>query len=370
MKELTPYDFLIGERGASTTPAENTPRNGQRLLVDWVSASFYFAKDVQELLHLIGIKEHSYLSVAEGSRYQVAGYNKTYNLGFLEIMHNEHDHVYLLNFSGQGCRQYELSSTYTITQLLAILLHYQATFNRLDIAIDDFDNIYNVNTIRKAVYEKRCVTRLRTWGNHERGYINSGNDVLTMDNFYIGSQNSRYFLNIYDKKLERQAKNIDVINKTWTRTEIRLKEEYALKMAEELVSSKEIGRVVKGFLKDKFTFLTPTAVKSSKNKSRLAKDNKNIARWWLKFIGRVEKLNISVDIPERTLEESKEWLFKQVATTLAMLEKYDEDNYYNLINDLTQYGKAKMQEKHYNKVENQKYIDKQRKKRYRSASII
>lgn len=347
---------------ASTTHAENTVQNTQTLLVDWVTASFRSASNLQQILYFLGIENHENLEIIHGARYGFAGYQITYRLGALEFMHNETEEKWLLNFSGQACREYELLSSYDFVTFFALLANLYAVYTRLDIAIDDYDNIYNVNTIRNAVYKKQCVTRLTDWGNSTRGKIANGDDALTMDNFYLGSASSRYFINVYDKKLERSSKGLDVDVDTWTRTEIRFKNEYAEQFVRMILeNSDDLGANIFAFLNEKITFLKRDVIKDGVNKSRLAKDIKNHARWWRKFLNTTQKLKLTVYKPDLPLMASKGWLLKQVSTTLAMFNLYidNERDYEDFIRQLVVTGLDKMEKKHENKVEHQKKLDKE-----------
>lgn len=343
---------------ASTTHAENTWGNGQTLCVDWVTASFIFEFDLQQFLYFIGIKNHENLEIIEGARYGFAGYHITYRLGVMEFMHNEKDKRWLINFSGQACREYELSSSYDFVTFFALLANLYATYTRLDIAIDDFKNIYNVNVIRNAVRNKRCVTRLKEWGDSKRGLIEHGDDVLTMDNFYLGSSNSRFFINVYDKKLERENKKFEVVHDTWTRTEIRFKNEYAEKFVRLILENSDgLGANLFGFLNEKICFLTPEGA-NTKNKSRAAQDLSNHARWWRKFLNTTKKLKLTVYKPDLPLVASKGWLLHQVSTTLALFNMYlPEENFEDFVRELVLTGIEKMDKKHLKRLERQRELD-------------
>src|SRR5690625_437417 len=108
MSNISSYDFMkkcIAR--ASTTLAVNTVENHATSCVDWVTVSFVSACTVQDIFHLIGIDDLDNLEYKEGARYEFAGYNHTYNLGKIEVMHYENDEVgtlhWLLNLSGEAC---------------------------------------------------------------------------------------------------------------------------------------------------------------------------------------------------------------------------------------------------------------------------
>lgn len=351
--------------GGSNTPAENTNKNPLRVLVDWVTCSFQLDVTASEIFHLLGISELENLDTKIGARYEFAGYDITYTLGNIELMHDQEENQWLLNMSGQGCRQYEILSSMDMVTMFAMLDNLQATYTRLDIAIDDFSNIFDVNTIRKSVYNKQCVTRLSDWGTAKRGKIATGNDSLTMDNFYLGNSSSRYFLNVYDKKLERIARDKPLEKDengedvtSWTRTEIRFKYEYANLFVQHILrDDKPIGYHIKSFLNEKIQFLTKSALSKDTNKSRLAKDKENICKWWKKFLNGAGKLRLTVYRPEKTLDDSKLWLENQVSTTLGMLAIYEPMKYIDMVDRLTLLGIEKMKKKHLQKVQDQHILD-------------
>lgn len=358
--------------GDCTTPAGNTQDFPMKAVVDWVTCSFQSASSLQEVFNLIGIGELENIEEFESSKFAKAGYTSTHRIGMIEYHRNEEENRWLLNMSGQGCRQFEVLSSFDLLTMFAILANLNASYTRLDIAIDDFGGIYKTNTIRQAVYNKCCVTKLTDWGNGERGKIAHGKDFLTMDNFYIGSPKSRYFINVYDKYLERINKmetageelqrrikeELQGIT-SWTRTEVRLKDEYAEQFVGHILSDHfHLGFYIISFLNHKITFLKPSCFKTGKeNRSRLAEDINNHARWWRKFVHNAGKLKLSVYKPDKMLVESKDWLYKQVSTTLASLALYKPLEFNDLIDDVLKDGMDKLKKEHLLKIYNQKHFD-------------
>lgn len=370
-KDITHDTVKFDGAGDSTTPAVNTGKIPLTACVDWVSCSFQLAGDVQNIFNLIGISDLSTMEKIDGARYEFAGYNVTYRIGLIEVMHYD-DPLdgscnWFINMSGQACRQYEISSTFDFYTFFGVLANVNAVYTRLDIALDDLNNIFTVNQFRSAVYNKQCVTKLRTWGDHRRGKIATGLDDVIMDNFYLGSSTSRYFINVYDKKLERESKKIEVTHKTWVRTEIRLKYEYADAFIVHLLQNGgEIGSHITAFLNRNVQILKPSVVEKIKrkeqgftNRSRLADDYKNHVRWWRDFLNNTKTLSLTQKKPEKTLEQSKEWIYKQVAITLAMLKDYNPAAFNIFIDHVVSKGRNNMQKKHQRKIDNQLYLDKQ-----------
>lgn len=345
----------------SITVAENTQQEPLRLLVDWVSVSFYFASPLAELCTFIGIPE---LEFKEANFVRYQGYSVMYTWDKIEIMHNPETDKYFLNLSGQGCRQFETESTLEWDKLFSLLLDYcKATFTRLDFAIDDFNRTYTVNTIRNAVFKKTCVTKLKTWDTKQSGHIQSGKDYLTMDLFQLGNATSRYMIVFYDKYLEqlfRQQKEPTV--KSWTRTEIRFKDDYATLYATYLsTSSKDMNTLIFEILNEKLAFLRPNVTDT--NRSRAAQDKNNHSRWWRKFIGNVQKTKLSMQAPDYSLDKSKAWLEKSVAPTLAMLKQIEDLNYEDYLQKLLYLGTVNLKQKHINTIESENHFTNKKKTR-------
>lgn len=352
--------------------AENTQGNSMRLLIDWVTCSFTFAGNLAQLLQVIGLEE---LEVDEraGARYD--GYIHTYFYDRLEIYESpqkdeELTRRYMLNFSGQACRIYEQHSRIDWRTLFAVITdNFNATFTRLDIAIDDFKQIYKTSTIRQAVKAKLCVTRLADWGDNTEGRIAHGDDFLTMDSFYLGNKrSSRYFLNIYDKKLERQQANKEVTVDSWTRTELRLKAEYATRFATVIAEGNEsLGYYTMSFINEKIQFLKPSK-EGYKNKGRSAKDKKNVSRWWNQFLGECGKLNLSQKAPDKTLEQVKEWFYKNMCSTLAMVADDSPNEFNSFITETVALGREKYKDKHNDMLENSRNLRGQNSQIQKSES--
>lgn len=371
-KNTLEFEDEKNSAGGCTTPAENTGQIPLRALVDWVTCSFKSAMDLQTVFNLIGIGDLENMEEIEGSKFAMAKYNRTYRIGNIEFHRSDEKERWLLNMSGQGCRQFEVLSIFDMLTVFGILVNLNTTFTRLDIAIDDFNCIFKTNTIRQSVYNKLCVTRLEDWGNGERGKIAHGKDYLTMDNFYLGSTNSRFIINVYDKKLEREDKlkragkekrkrieeELQGIN-SWTRLEVRLSDEYAEQFVAYILSDHfHLGYYISSFLNAKLAFLKPSVIKTGKeNRSRLAKDINNHARWWRKYLKNAGKLHLTVYKPDKMLVESKDWLYNQVSTTLAQWAVYKPLEFYDLINNLVEDGMSKMKTQHKLKIANQKHFD-------------
>ncbi|PJO40548.1 replication initiation factor domain-containing protein [Lysinibacillus xylanilyticus] len=342
--------------GVSNTPARITRSNGLRVLVDWVTASFHSEKnffEIQELFSLTelvinGQKEPIVFEEIHGARYKYAGYTITYRYSNIEFMYAPDEGKYLLNMTGQGCREFEQISVLDYEMLFGMLIgQLSANVSRIDIAIDDFNCIYKVNTIRKAVQSGQAVTHIRTWGTHQRG--NVGGHDLTMDNFYLGTLKSRYSINVYDKKMEQEAKNKEVTVPHWTRTELRLKEEYATRFARIIALSTgndNLGQYVMSFLNNSITFVKKKSLSFDTNRTRIAENQDNWTHWWKKYLGEVGKLSLSQKAPDKSVERTVNWFLTQIVPSMAVLEEVDPEGYGYFIRELTNLGKDRLNNEH------------------------
>lgn len=340
--------------GASNTPAQITNQPAQNVLVDWVTASFYAEKNIREILELfwlteLEIKGHVIdveFERIEGARYKYAGYDVTYRYSNIEIMHDSKQHKWLLNLSGQACREFEKISKLNYEMLFGLLVgQLNASVSRIDIAIDDYKSIFKVNTIRKAVMNGQAVTKIKKFGSHTQGMIEDGS--LTMDNFYLGTLSSRYSINIYDKKLEQESKNKEVKEKSWVRTEVRLKEEYATAFARIIATSsgnENIGQYIVQFLNQSVVFLKKGCKET--NRTRASRNIENYAHWWRKFIGDVGKLKLSQKAPDKSVERTVSWFVEQVAPSLAVCLEVDPEGFSHMLYKLCEDGKQRLNKGH------------------------
>ena len=110
-------------------------------------------------------------------------------------------------------------------------------------------------------------------------------------------------IRIYDKAIEQSLEGID-----WERWEIVLKKE-KIKEAIPLLK-KDISQTFRDIL---YTYFRPLKkVESNKSRSK-------VESWYLKFLGKVEKISLYRDPSQKTIEDKWNWVEKQVAPTLSLL---------------------------------------------------
>lgn len=322
--------------GFSNTRPERTNRPGLRVLVDWVSCTFSMTADFDDVKAVLGLSELE----MEYRDYGLNTFQEQMVFSNIKIQ-RKNEYTYQLFLTGQGCREFEKLSTYTWLEVIAILKDFtDCKFTRLDLAIDDFAEHYKVERIRSYLEKRLVVTRLEEYEDKRRKKIATGE--LVMDSIYLGSIDSRLSINVYDKRLERDNvadQESDGSWDSWTRTELRLKREYADQTADMILEHQmDLGLVAFGILKKNIRF-----IKSRGDKNKRRRDE---AIWWLNFIGKVEKLKFSLLSPDRTIEKSKKWFGHAVAPVFSAIQDSDPEAFEEWLLEMLEQGRERRNEKH------------------------
>lgn len=215
-----------------------------------------------------------------------------------------------LDLTGQGCLEL-VQLTKNDSIFLDILNNHTArktTLTRIDIAADDFQGILDMEIISGKVQRGEVRTRL-----HKRTEYRSI-DGTAGHTVYLGAPSSNVRIRIYDKAAQQQTAF------PWIRTEMVLRHEAAQefqKFAVETISPKQperndaLARLGIQVLKGKLAFIEPT----DRNISRCA-----VSPWWEQFLAEIEPVHLigqEAKIP--AIEQTSEWLEKQIAPTLALM---------------------------------------------------
>lgn len=320
----------------SNRGAQNTERSGLRALVDWLSATFRNVQDYTEIIELLGLEKEQFREVESGKY----GYKLHARLGHIAIYYDGGDGMgVFLDISGQGCREYESFGLYSWSELFVVMHSLKVKFTRLDIAIDDFNDMLSIPTLKRKVREGAVRSRFKSAVEIRKSKLSDGSS--SGETLYFGSPSSRIQVRFYDKYLEQTSKNrkVDSDLLSWNRVELQLRKEHANAVATVIANhERSIGKCVLGILNNYVTF----CVKSSKdtNKARWA-----VAKFWTDFLDGVDKLPLTQVAPDLSIERSQEWIRRQATATLAMLyTAYDGDmmSFMNYLID----GTNKMDEKH------------------------
>lgn len=260
----------------------NLPENtNNKFLIDWLSFTSKIDSDssIFDVLGLTGLKSSFQLI------YGFQGYrHRLYFDGIsIHYCHSKNDGVWV-EMSGQGCRNFETYSSISFTELFKIILSnedsgdYHTT--RLDVAYDDFKRIIPLRKLSKQILDVHFVSKF----NPKSCTVMqaAGRQGITCD---LGSRKSDLKFRVYDKAFERgYFEEIEKDGFSWTRWEAQLRDDRASSFMRYSLDS-GVGRVFKGVVSNYFR--TIDVNKSDSNKRRW-----KTSKWFLDFIGDVEKISL------------------------------------------------------------------------------
>lgn len=265
--------------------------------------------------NILGIPISEFSSEIKGSPYPTYDYC----ISFANInMHSSSIHSnILIDMSGQACRQYEEYMSriegWHWQEFISTILSLQGKVSRIDLALDIFD-VYTPTVEKLQDYVKRGQLSTKS---HKFMEINSGRILdgkLLGFTLYIGS--APQILRIYDKKQERRDNANEVVNvEKWVRWELEITQNKAMQVALQLANSKPLNQVIKGILSAHYSFKTQQkGIMDYHNKSKLPN-----MKWWDKFVGEVDKIQLKVVREKMTLKTKKNWIENSTVKSLSMV---------------------------------------------------
>lgn len=252
------------------------------ICIDWLEFTIKNCLSPYEAISFLGLDPFDF---QEGfSRY---GYKHALKFQHIDILYGGRDdmgvHVIM---TGQGCRSFEqYSHTSTFDMLLKdINSHENISMSRLDVAYDDFQGLIDLDSILDDISNGCVVSRFKS-ANIISSYDICKSDVKhTTLNF--GRQGSNTWVTIYDKKAERQSKDIMVNADKWVRCEIKMRSVNADRFVALFSEGKLIDELYFLVLNNYLRFVVPS---DDKNKSRWA-----TAPHWARFCNSVVNDSISL----------------------------------------------------------------------------
>lgn len=324
---------LTGGQAVHSTPDTKS-------VVDWVQVTFKGKKSWGEILSILGLEK------VEFNRFEKAyyGYSNMYGMNNINIMYNDEMTEYHVQMTGSGCRMFEQvteSNWYKLFTYIHDDPHAKLT--RLDLAIDSFDKPFTIPTIEGKCDRGELVTKFREGQGTKKWNFSTENLGPSENSGYgleFGARASRLMIRMYDKKLERESKGLDVTVDNWLRVELQFRKEYSNEaLAELLDNGFQIGITAKGYLKEYIRFV---------NRSK----DTNKRRWkeslfWVKYLKNIEPIKLSLDAPDFTIEKSIKWLDYSIAPTIATIIEAKGKSFFNrFIEDMAKQGKERMKPKH------------------------
>lgn len=287
-----------------------TNRDGLICLIDWLGVTL-LTHNIKDVFELIGIPESEFVEMPRG----LHGYTKQLACGDIRILsEGKADMGIHIQFSGQGCRQWETYWGKSWEQLLERLWNAGANFTRLDLAVDDirYNNdkpFFKVADLIKRTENKLCRSKWRFADREGRIKIADGESLG--HTIVFGSRISDLQLVIYEKNKERVNNGMELHDKltAWNRAELRLSDARALAAVENILGGVPAGKIIFGILSNYINFIDNNG---DKNKARWP-----VSQFWLDFLGDAEKLRLTSQAPDKTIPQKKSWLDTQVSATIA-----------------------------------------------------
>lgn len=336
----------------SSTGVENTKR-GIEVLIDWSGFTLPFEdlEGVERVQRLLGIPAEDFCDMPKGAM----GYKSGLMCGNIFILYDGKLGMGVhVNMPGQGCRQYEGRLGNEWKALFKRVFDAGGHFSRLDVALDDYRGRITLHQIKDKglKHEVRTLFGRKNEDGSRRPCLITiepdfcsapgVNDGLTVS---FGKRGNGVYLRIYDKGVKEGVKY------PWLRSELELRDERADEMAKKIVNVDdiELGKLAAGVLKTYVNFIEPSVTDT--NTARWA-----ISSWWIEFLGSVERIRLTVKPDVKTIDDTKEFLEEQVATSLAMMNIYsehlkdrcDSNSLYfpNFVRRLVREGKERLKPRH------------------------
>jgi len=216
-------------------------------------------------------------------------------------------------------------SGFTAVGLLNRAFDMRAKVTRLDIAFDDLDGLLDMDVMYQKILSGELVTRFRKVTRIAGSRLEEAQKIG--DTINIGSRSSNAFVRMYDKKLERESRGVDVTGiEKWVRVEIETKKEKSHLVASLLAGTAlekvtdTPGELCADLLYGLLDFKEVN--EEDENKSRW-----DTSDWWYEFVGASRKLTLAIPPQHKILEDTKRWIAAQVSTSLAMIILSYPDDY-------------------------------------------
>lgn len=268
--------------------------NNTKIIIDWLQFTLLVDNGLEIVFRILKLNPADFEQLDKGG----LGYKDQLINNNVRIYYNGNPGMGInTSISGKGCRYMESQGQDLWSLLFRLARSARINITRLDLALDT--DIKLIDKIRQKIDKKEYISKSRSIS-----YIcKSGSASTRTETIYIGSRSSELMIRIYDKAVEQGLEEID-----WERWEIVLKKD-KIKQAIPLLK-KDISQTFKNIL---YTYFRPIK-KIESNKSR-----SKVESWYLRFLGKVEKVSLYKDPEQKTIEDKWQWVEKQVAPTLALL---------------------------------------------------
>lgn len=298
---------------------ENTGQERLVASVDWLSCTFKVVEDVHEVIRILGLSVADFKTLINGSK----GYRKALYFNNIKILFDGNENMGIhVEMSGEGCRTFEKYSNLNWQELfIRFQIHYVAmcSITRLDVAVDDFHGYFKIPDLIKRLKQGSVTSQFRMAKQISNIVIKTGEEVgFTL---YFGRPSSDIQVRFYEKNIEQEMKGNIVPESAaiWNRTEIQARDDRAVMLVNYIAAGEiPLGSIITGTLKNYINFRRPY-IKNGKKTNDSNRSRWDSAGFWLKFLGDVEKIQLTLRPSEISIEKKYMWIDKSVKKTFAML---------------------------------------------------
>ncbi|EOS7785736.1 XRE family transcriptional regulator [Enterococcus hirae] len=272
--------------------------------------------DIKKVVkEILGMDFHSFF-FAETRLY---GYIEMYQKGMIRVLNSKKgdERGVLIELSGQGCRNYESVLDERNDCWYAFFArcgYYNGVVRRIDVAIDDFDEIFSLHKMAVKLSNGEFDSSFRSWRfQEEKQLIDNLSSGLSI---YLGSPQSLMYFCFYQKNYEIAKKQkipleeIEVKN----RYEIRLRDQKAVSFIEMYLARNNFSELALGILSNQLLLLEKPK----------GEENNRIWKPWLELIKRVEKVKLTISPEKPNYNRKLMYLKTQPARTMKIVKTVDE----------------------------------------------
>lgn len=347
-----------GERAYKPTKKIEIPKELNEDLIisiDWFQVTFYAKKknhfNIAELkallVELLFIKETDIVFKEK----QYNNYQKVLEYNGIMLMYGDETYNHCnLQIKGEGCSllyKRLLDNNKNWYHFLNKIYNHNGKITRMDIAIDDYTPLFNLEDLEKKIENRHIKTKFK-------GFKIIKDDKLGKEKgitIYLGSNTSEMYFRFYKKSAEIEAKTEHTSIQEFNRYEIIIKDKKANSVLKKIYNGEKIEHIAVSLI----------------NKNFNVYENENLTKYWSeweKLIMGADRFTFDIPTEKKTVERKKSWLKSQVATVIdevlladrkaKELNLLEED--YDTIADILSYSKFK--EDDITKERQQEYINK------------
>lgn len=309
--------------------------------IDWLAFSLKFDEENAHLdtkiIEKLGYNFNEFERISGRNFYNCGA---TY-YNFLNIFWNDDERenqTMTVIFTGQGCtdlaEKWE-NDWFSIFKMLKNYEYGHVNFTRIDIALDDFEEVVKLDDIENKLEKGHFLSSKKTYNIVKTK--NSDGQIFG-ETIYIGNARSdngnkgNYYLRIYDKKAQYISKNNllpSVAQNAWIRYEIVFSKKYANAIVDKFLENQSVDRIFKTSLRRLLQLLTP-------RRNEIDKKNWYKAKFWEDFLEINDEIKFDIAERDAMLPQVFEWLRVSVLPTISVLESIGNErgfDIYKLIKD-------------------------------------